>query len=462
MIVLAIKMAIIFSHPGFITGDDVEIQEMTIGRVVGASWPVWDLRSAVYPMTVVFPVQWIAHALGTTDIGTLVSAGRAAAATLSSALLAVLFVAVRRAVGMPAALLAVTLASTSHLLMAFGASELPRPVATVLVVAGFACVLGRTASTALAAGVLVGTAATLRFTEVLFIVPAVVQLALERRWQHAAMFIGGAITAAGMIQITGDLLFWGQPFHSLINIVDYTLVQRQSSRGFQPPWEYAWNVTSWTDPVIVVLAVIGTSKRTRAVALWAWIPVVMLSALPHKEARYLLPVVPFVVTLSGIALWERAQRVLVRAQSDRAVGARMALAVCLAIAASLTYEIGRFHVRRSDDAVRLARALANERGNGGLAVEQLWRMGGRLYLATFSPLIDVDSSVLTRGGAVAAAEDTSVQAIALRADTCARVDCVTLLAARGFAERTPPVRSDYRLFAREREGRQKFTSRRAG
>ena len=150
-------------------------------------------------------------------------------------------------------------------------------------------------------------------------------------------------------------------------------------------------MTSWTDPVIAVLAVIGTSKLYAAIALWVWVPVVMLSALPHKEARYLLPVVPFLVTLSSMALWELAQRVLVRAQSDRTVAARMTLAVCVAIAAGQTYQISRFHVRRSDNAVRLARALAAEGGHGGLAVEQLWRMGGRLFLGRFSPLVDVVS-----------------------------------------------------------------------
>jgi hypothetical protein len=83
--VLIVKLSIILSHPGFITGDDVEIQEMTLGHLLGTSWSTWDLRSAAYPMTVVYPVQAAAHALGTTDTGALVSVGRTAAAALSSA-----------------------------------------------------------------------------------------------------------------------------------------------------------------------------------------------------------------------------------------------------------------------------------------------------------------------------------------------------------------------------------------
>ena len=135
--VLIVKLSIIFSHPGFITGDDVEIQEMTLGHLLGKSWPTWDLRSAAYPMTIVYPVQAAAHALGTTDTGALVSVGRTAAAALSSAVIAAVFLALRRFAGTAQALLAAMFVSSSHLLMNLGASELPRPVSAVLIVLSF-------------------------------------------------------------------------------------------------------------------------------------------------------------------------------------------------------------------------------------------------------------------------------------------------------------------------------------
>jgi hypothetical protein len=34
----------------------------------------------------------------------------------------------------------------------------------------------------------------------------------------------------------------------------------------------------------------------------------------------------------------------------------------------------------------------------GLAVEQLWRMGGRLYMGTVHPLIDIDPAQLGQSG----------------------------------------------------------------
>ena len=57
MVASAIRVANVFTHFGFVTGDDVEIHEMTLGVALGKAWPVWDLRNAFYPMTFIFPVQ---------------------------------------------------------------------------------------------------------------------------------------------------------------------------------------------------------------------------------------------------------------------------------------------------------------------------------------------------------------------------------------------------------------------
>ena len=97
----------------------------------------------------------------------------------------------------------------------------------------------------------------------------------------------------------GDSLYWGQAFHSIRAAWDYTVVRQLSSRGYQGTLRYPLHVTSWigVPRAIVVLAVVGT-KPQRVLALWAWIPLAVLSALPHKEARYLIPITPFVCVLA--------------------------------------------------------------------------------------------------------------------------------------------------------------------
>jgi hypothetical protein len=69
---------------GFVTGDDVEIHEMSLGLLLHQPWPIWDLRSAVFPLGVVFPAQYIAHQAGVRDVGTLVFIGRLVVAVLST------------------------------------------------------------------------------------------------------------------------------------------------------------------------------------------------------------------------------------------------------------------------------------------------------------------------------------------------------------------------------------------
>ena len=51
LVILAVSVRILnaWLSAGFYSGDDVEIQEMTISALRGAAWPIWDLRSPIYP-----------------------------------------------------------------------------------------------------------------------------------------------------------------------------------------------------------------------------------------------------------------------------------------------------------------------------------------------------------------------------------------------------------------------------
>jgi hypothetical protein len=177
-------------HAGFHQGDDVEI-EMTIGSLTHAQCPISNLRSALFPMGVVYPLQWSARASGVPDIGTTVFAGRAAVALLSTAPILLVWGAGRMLFPSEAgyALLAVLLFVTSKLHIWFGSSELPRPVITALLLAAFILLLpqGRPLGRAAVASALLGLAVSLRYGEAGFVIAAGVQLALERRWTHLAV-----------------------------------------------------------------------------------------------------------------------------------------------------------------------------------------------------------------------------------------------------------------------------------
>ena len=430
---LALKAGIAWSHPGFFGGDDVEIHEMTLGVLWGRGWPIWELRSAVYPMTFIYPVQWLLSLAGVSDVGTLVLAGRLVVACVSSVGVVLLFVIAREEYGGRIALLAATMLAFNHVTVTFGASELPRPVAAVLVLAAYGAVLRPTSAWAALAGALVGAAAALRFSEALFIVPGVMHLATQNRWRHAAVFAVAVVATAAALQAMGDTLYWGSPFASARHVADYTLVRQQSSRGFEPMWHYVASVPSWFDWTLAGLAMLATARGAWRPALWAWTPLALLSLLPHKEARYLVPAMPFVCLLAARGLADAASFLRSEAPKTPVRMDRLTLLLVLALGASVLHHVSRLHTRPDDGAIALARRLA-ERPSTGVAAEQLWRLGGRLYLDRAGPLRDLDPARLrTKDDIVAAAIGPDIHWILIRGETCTRTGCTPALEASGFA-----------------------------
>ena len=262
----AIRVANVFTHFGFVTGDDVEIHEMTLGVALGKAWPVWEIRNAYYPMTFVFPVQRALVALGVTDVFSLVAAGRLFVTAIAALNVWVLYrMGLSLSGDRGTALLAAGLLAVSHLHMAYGGAELPRIVATAFLVPAFGLLLTPTPMRCALAGILLGLGAAMRFGEVVFAAPAVLSVfygvragqigaAWRVRVARAAVLLAGFAVAFLFAIGVSDALYWGRAFHSLLTIFDFTLVQRLSSSGFQPPWFYLTHISDWSDLLLVVLA----------------------------------------------------------------------------------------------------------------------------------------------------------------------------------------------------------------
>jgi len=390
--VFLVRVLVAWTSPGFFSGDDVEIHEMTLGVLLHKDWPIWDLRCAFFPMLFVYPAQRIAHAMGATSPEALVLAGRAAVAFFSTASIPLTWWAARRLAPADSrlAVVAVLLLAVNRLQMSFGSSELPRPVSTVFVLAAFLCLIrGGVARSALA-GALLGIAAAFRFSEVVFLPAALITVGRRNVTGGLLLIVVSGLTAAATIGLA-DAIFWGQPFHSLFAAIDYTLVRGQSSRGYEPFWEYLRSVQSWSTWMVVALAVAGSSRRAPD-SWWLWTPIALLSLLPHKESRYLLPTIPFLCIAasrgflraadwvhgaSAIAGWRRWGRDL--------------FAPMLALA--VLHDAGGWRLSRSNEAVRLAEYLRGT-GHVGLAAQDEWRLGGRPYLSPLDPVIDVSPDLL--------------------------------------------------------------------
>jgi hypothetical protein len=434
------------SH-GFYSGDDVEIHEMTLGVLLQKPWPVWDLRCAFFPMVFIYPAQRLALAVGWSSPELLVLAGRVAVALISSAAVPLTWWAARRLAPSDARLAAISvlLLAINKLQMSFGSSELPRPVSTVFVVAAFLLVVrGRVLQSGLA-GILLGVAVAFRFSEIVFVPAALTTLGRERYWLHASALLVGTATTAAVVIGVSDALYWGRAFSSLAAAFDYTVVQRQSSRGYEPPWEYLTIIQAWSTFMIVALAVVGTSRRSPE-SWWLWLPIVALSVLPHKESRYLIPVIPFLCIAAARGFLVIAASV---AHANHAVGWRRwgrELSAPILILAVL-HDLGGWRLSRSNEGVRLAQFLRTA-GRPGLVVQDSWRLGGRPYLSTLDPAIELAPESLSDRPRLAAAVKDATW-VALRSRT-ARIVGDQGLPNHGF-QRDPAWRGeDYVLYTRVR------------
>jgi hypothetical protein len=382
---VALRLVNAWSHPGFITGDDVEIHEMTVGHLLGRPWPVWNLRSAFFPMMLVYPFQAAASSIAGSDPKWLVFAGRLGVVSFATVSIWLTYrVAARLTGSQRAGLLAAVFLAGSRLHLWFGSSELPRPVASAFILAAFLLLVGRRGTgRAAMAGVLLGAGGALRFGELLFFVPACVHLLVERRSRELVVVVGTGIAAAALCVGIADWLYWGQPFSSLVHIIQYTVVEGSSSRGFQPAWYYLAHATDWTNWAFVALALFMMKRIDWRLSLWTWLPILLLSLLPHKEARYVIAVLPFlcIAVASCVADPTAFPRTSVRT-----------LAV-FALAMAVLFEMSNWQFRRSDDAVALAQQINRLRPTG-VAVQQLWRFGGPIYFVDVrGPVANVDEPI---------------------------------------------------------------------
>jgi|GEM_PF-1993305 len=382
---ILVKVLNAWVYFGFFSGDDTEIQEMSFARLFGWRWQAWNLRSPFFPLAFIHPIQAAFLHLGVRDPAVLIFAGRLVVVAYSGLNLWLAWRISRRVFdSVPAGLLTVLFLALSKLHTTFASSELPRTVASsfVLLACWFLLVRKRRSLAVVLAGLCMGVGACVRFSEGLYLLPAAVLLLGDRRWKDLPLFAMAVAAAAVLILGWGDYLYWGRPFYSLHNIFEYTVVQGASSRGHQPFYAYFAQIFSWTDPFTFVLFLTALRFTPRSMLIWAWAPLILLSALPHKEPRYLIPALPFMAMGAAWGTWNLLGRLGQDAASPdrKSVLDRWAILLVAALALGGLLQLDGFRFRRSESGVEAARFLARQNIVGVVGIEQGWKTGGSLYL----------------------------------------------------------------------------------
>jgi hypothetical protein len=182
---------------------------------------------------------------------------------------------------------------------------MPEVVATAPLVWGLAWVFEAPSRRSMViAGSLLGLAVILRMHCGLFAAGAVVLLVTQRRTREArTLFATLAVWALlyGLI----DLVAWGSFFHSARTYLQFNVIEgRAAEFGRAPPAYYTKHLTKTLGALWVLLAVLSVVAARRATALFVMTGLFFLGhfVLPHKELRFLAPILPLLCVLAAAGL----------------------------------------------------------------------------------------------------------------------------------------------------------------
>jgi hypothetical protein len=384
-----LKLFFAWRYRGFLSGDDLEIVLTAARSAVGLRYEPWAIRSLVHPLVLVLPVQEAGVLLGLANPRWLAFLACIPTVVFSTCAIAVLYQIARAAnLSERASRVAAMLFAFHWLPLTYGSTQYPRPISTCLLL--LACLLilrtpERTRS-AFIAGLLVGGAFAVRWSEGAFLLPLLVLCAVKtRRGRQVVALLGGF--GVGVVLLVGafDGLTWGAPFASLRAFVAFH--SDPSNRSHLRAWYWYWSmILHWVGPVLLLLVILGWSDPKSR--LWVGIAVAfaaILSLLRLKELRYLQACIPF-LCISGALGWER-----LRGMGRPGRWASIAVLVCvIPVGLERTLHVLR---QKSASAILAAEYLASVTPPiRSVALEQQWAYGEMLYLGNDVAITDLKPS----------------------------------------------------------------------
>jgi len=174
------------------------------------------------------------------------------------------------------------------------------------------------------AGALAALTIYLRYQNGLIAVGLLVWLFAQRRRNDALAFATGAL----IIGMAGGLLdhfTWGTPFHSFFSYMQFNLIEGRSAEFGVEPFTYYFEVFWSAVGISIIVVAIGLWESARvAPGLLAVVLVYVVAHIlvAHKELRFMMPIVPLLLTLSGVGLAQFFGRRLTGHEVKRARGRR--------------------------------------------------------------------------------------------------------------------------------------------
>ena len=152
------------------------------------------------------------------------------------------------------------------------------------------------------AGIVLGCALSMRIQLAPVIAVAVLGIGGTQWRAHYMPLLGGLLPPLLLLGLL-DALTLGTPWQSIWLYAWVNQMDGVSAAFGRDPWDAYWprlrDLLGFALPVLGVAA--GLGARDRPLLFWTMLGgLVTLSAIPHKELRFLQPLTPLVLTLAGI------------------------------------------------------------------------------------------------------------------------------------------------------------------
>jgi 4-amino-4-deoxy-L-arabinose transferase-like glycosyltransferase len=331
---------------GFEQGDPLEYVNIAYKLAFGIGIEWWDLRPLLLPILYV-PVLYLAQLWPDPSGEAMVRALRLVSVLLGTGTVWLTYLLGRRLSGEAVGLGAGLLVAVNPVVNRLSVSTYAEVPSTFFVLVCLWLLLRATANTpplpspahgagaggggllAAGAGLALGLGCMIRYQAIFFLPPiglwvafvalararggplARVRASLSPRRPSGGLLLGfcGGLLLAILLQGIIELLAYGRPFHSLLVSFDYNVTSGQAPVEFgQEP--FGWFVATaddWLGIVAAVLLLLGLPSLVRGPSLAGWRLVgltgltmlLALSALPHKEDRFMAQVLPVLALLAA-------------------------------------------------------------------------------------------------------------------------------------------------------------------
>jgi hypothetical protein len=381
---LLIRLAVAWTLPGFVHPDEIfQYDEQAHRLLHGTGLVPWEFltgaRSWLLP-ALLAAVMWAAGLVTSAPDAVLgVIATVMAAAFVPT--IAVAFLWGRRAAGLAGGIAAAGLNACWFETVYFSVHPMSDTIAAALLAPGLYLCSAGTRRRCFWAGVLLGATVAVR----LQLAPAGALCALAacglqpRRWLPLLAGAAIPVTLSGLL----DWVTWSAPFHSYFVYLRANIGQGTAAAFGTSPW-YAYigyeMLATWGIMAAFGLLAVLVARQLPLPAIGAIAIVATFSLVGHKEARFIYPALPLVLTLAGAGAAMAGRRLA--DLPGRGGDIRTSLG-CTGAAAALSVLIGTFgpfspRWHYGGAVLRASRVVNDDPAACGVGVypATLWYLGG--------------------------------------------------------------------------------------